>query len=142
MYVVGVVDDIVLTGVGEAHFEASGAIASGDDVLIDNSVYLAFQPYHRHQVPPAFPVWDQFLAPAQPIYPQRPKVIGHAMAFQGAGSTQSGRFAGKMIVVQTLMDEAAFPCQALYYRGLVEAALGPKIDDQFRLWYVDHAMHT
>ena len=29
--------------------------------LIDNSVYLAFQTYHRHQVHPDFPVWDQFM---------------------------------------------------------------------------------
>ncbi|MCU1368627.1 MAG: hypothetical protein JWN39_4266 [Ilumatobacteraceae bacterium] len=142
MYVVGVVDDIILTGVGEAHFESSGGIAAGDDVLVDNSIYLAFQTYHRHQVHPAFPVWDQFLAGGAPIYPQRPKVIGPGMAFQGAGSLQSGRFACKMIVVQTLMDEAAFPCQAVWYRGLVESALGDRIDDQYRLWFVDHAMHT
>ena len=142
MYVVGVVDDIVITGVGEAHFETSGNISAGDDVVIDNSVYLAFQTYHRHQVHPDFPVWEQFLAVGQPIYPQRPKVIGPGMALPGSGSLQSGRFAGKMILVQTLMDEAAFPCQADYYRGLVQAALGPKMDEQFRLWFVDHAMHT
>ena len=142
MYVVGVVDDIVITGVGEAHFEASGNVGAGDDATIDNSVYLAFQTYHRHQVHPDFPVWQQFLAVGQPIYPQRPKVIGPGMALPGSGSLQSGRFGGKMILVQTLMDEAAFPCQADYYCGLVDAALGKKMDDQFRVWFVDHAMHT
>ena len=38
----------------------SRGVAAGDEVLIDNSVYLAFQTYHRHQVHPDFPVWDQF----------------------------------------------------------------------------------
>jgi hypothetical protein len=46
-----------------------------------------------------------------------------------------------MIVVQNLMDEAAYPCQADDYRRLVEAALGPRVDDHYRVWFVDHAMH-
>lgn len=142
MYVVGVVDDIIITGVGEAHFEASGDVADGDEVLIDNSVYLAFQTFHRHQVHPDFRVWDQFVAVGEPIYPQRANVIGPRMAFHGAGSIQSGRFAGKMIAIQTLMDEAAFPCQAVWYRDLVERVLGPRLDEQHRLWFIDHAMHT
>jgi hypothetical protein len=64
------------------------------------------------------------------------------MARQGSGISQSGRFAGKMIVVQTLMDEAAYPWQALWYRRKVEAQLGDRIDDRYRLWFVEHAMHT
>jgi hypothetical protein len=48
-----------------------------------------------------------------------------------------------MIVVQTLMDEAAFPWQAAWYREKVVAALGPQpLDERYRLWFVDHAMHT
>ena len=64
------------------------------------------------------------------------------MARQGSGVSQSGRFAGKMIVVQSLMDEAAYPWQALWYRKHVEAHLGDRLDDQYRLWFVEHAMHT
>lgn len=142
MYVVGVVDDIIITGVGEAHFEASGSVHDGDEVAIDNSVYLAFQTLHRHQVHPDFRVWDQFTAAGQPIYPQRQNLIGPRMAFQGAGSIQSGRFGGKMIAVQTMMDEAAFPYMAAWYRDLIEQHLGDRLDDHYRLWFVDHAMHT
>ena len=48
-----------------------------------------------------------------------------------------------MIVVQTLMDEAAYPWQArVVPRGSSQQVLGAKTDDQFRLWFVDHAMHT
>jgi hypothetical protein len=142
MYLVGTADDIAMVGMGEAHFEELGGIEPGDEVLIDNSVYLAFQTYHRHDVHPDFEPWGQFCAVGQPIYPQRPNLIGPRMARQGSGSNQSGRFAGKMIIVQTLMDEAAYPWQALWYRKQVERQLGDRIDDQFRLWYVEHAMHT
>ncbi|MGH7857600.1 MAG: hypothetical protein ACREQY_09740, partial [Candidatus Binatia bacterium] len=109
MYLVGTTDDILMVGMGEAHFEKLSDIRAGDEVRVDNSVYLAFQTMHRHEVQPGFEPWDQFCAVGQPIYPQRPKAIGPLMTRQGAGSIQSGRFAGKMIVVQTLMDEAAYP---------------------------------
>jgi hypothetical protein len=143
LYVVGVIGDYVMTGFGEAHFTALGAIRAGDEVHIDNSVYLAAQTYHRHQVPSAeYPVWDQFTANGAPVYPQRREVMGPRFARQGSGSIQSGRFAGKMIVVEAMMDEAAVPWQADWYRSRVEAALGPRLDDSYRLWFVEHAMHT
>jgi len=143
LYVVGVIGDNVMTGFGEAHFKALAAIRAGDDVQIDNSVYLAAQTYHRHQIPsPEYPVWEQFRANGWPVYPQRREVMGPRFARQGAGSIQSGRFAGKMIVVEALMDEAAVPWQADWYRSRVEDALGPRIDDSYRLWFVEHAMHT
>ena len=46
----------------------------------------------------------------------------------GGGSVQTGRFAGKMIVVQALMDEAAYPWQADWYRSLVQSVLGPGLE--------------
>jgi hypothetical protein len=142
MYLTGTRDDIVIVGMGEAHFEELADVAVGDEVLIDNSVYLAFQTMHRHQVDPDFEPWEQFTQGGKPIYPQRERKIGPIMARQGAGVSQSGRFAGKMIVVQTLMDEAAYPWQALWYRKKVEAQLGDRIDERYRLWFVEHAMHT
>ncbi len=143
LYIVGVIGDLVTTGFGEAHFQALKGLRAGDEVRIDNSVYLAAQTYHRHQVPsPDFSVWNQFKTDGVPVYPQRPGLMGARFARQGSGSIQSGRFAGKMIVIEALMDEAAVPWQADWYRTLVQAALGPRMDDSYRLWFVDHAMHT
>ena len=143
LYITGVIGDLVMTGFGEAHFQALRGIRAGDQVQVDNSVYLAAQTYHRHQVPPPeFYVWDQFMANGAPVYPQRPALMGPRFARQGSGSIQSGRFAGKMIVVEALMDEAAVPWQADWYRSLVMAALGDRMDDSYRLWFVDNAMHT
>jgi hypothetical protein len=55
---------------------------------------------------------------------------------------QSGRFSCKMIVMECLMDEAAWPWQADWYRTKVREHLGARLDDNYRLWYVDHAMHV
>jgi hypothetical protein len=68
--------------------------------------------------------------------------MGYRFARQGSGSIQTGRFAGKMIVVEALMDEAAVPWQADWYRSRVREALGPRLDDHYRVWFLDHTMHT
>jgi hypothetical protein len=142
LYVVDVQANVVVTGYGPYDSEGLRGVSPGDEVLIDNSVYLASQTYHRHQVDPDYPQFDQFCAAGQPLYPQRPAILGPRFARYGSGSVQTGRFAGKMIVIQNLMDEAAYPMHADYYRGLVKAALGSRLDDQYRLWFIDHAMHT
>jgi hypothetical protein len=143
LLIAGAVGDLVMLGFGEAHFQALKEIRAGDEVYLDNSVYLAVQTYHRHQSPgPDFPTWNQFAAAGAPIYPQRAGNMGPQAALAGTGTLQSGRFAGKMIVVQTLWDEGAFPWHADWYRKKVQRVLGPKIDDHYRLWFVDHAMHV
>lgn len=117
------------------------AIKAGDEVVIDNSDFLAMQYYHRYQVPtPDFYVWDQFRGPdGKPLYPQRPKLIGAMMT--GAGSVQSGKFKGKMILLESKMDQDAFPWQADWYRSKVKAALGDRLDDNFRVWFTERAIH-
>ena len=117
------------------------AVKAGEQVVLDNSDFLAVQYYHRHQVPgPDFYVWDQFRGPdGKPLEPQRKMLIGPMVT--GAGSVQSGRFKGKMIVVESLMDQDAFPWQADWYRTKVKEALGEHLDDNFRLWFTEHAIH-
>ena len=66
--------------------------------------------YHRHQVPEngEFAVWDQFRnADGSPRYPQRPLLLGPMFAAAAAGTVQTGRFEGKMIVVESLLDREA-----------------------------------
>jgi len=46
------------------------------------------------------------------------------ITYGGAGSLQSGKFKGKMIVVESLMDQDAFPWQADWYRSKVKDNLG------------------
>ena len=117
-------------------------LAPNDEVRIDNSDLLAAQFYHRHQVPtPDFYVWDQFrAADGKPLYAQRPMLLGPMLT--GAGSVQSGRFKGKMIVLESLLDQDAFPWQADWYRTKVKDALGDRLDERFRLYFTENAIHA
>lgn len=122
---------------GKNDSEAVSAIKAGDELQVDNSDFLAVQYYHRHQVPtPDFYPWDQFRGPdGKPLYPQRPMLIGPMIT--GAGSVQSGQFQGKMIVVENMTDQDAFPWQADWYRTKVRQ----HGDQNFRLWFTEHAVH-
>ncbi|MGZ4726215.1 MAG: hypothetical protein ACXWB2_00705 [Acidimicrobiales bacterium] len=136
-----VADDLSVLGPGDP--DAIAQLRPGDAVEVDNRGYLAAQTYHRHQVPSRdFYVWDQFRNPdGSPIYPQRPLIIGPLFAAAAAGTVQTGRFEGKMIVVESLLDREAFPWQADWYRSKVQEHLGSATDDRFRLWFVDNALH-
>lgn len=143
LMIAGVVGDLVLLGFGGEHIPVLETMRVGDAVEIDNSDYLAAQTYHRHQDPPAeFYVWDQFRdADGSPLHPQRPLLRGYNQVGEG-NAWQSGRFDCKVISVNCLMDEAAYPWQADWYRRRVEQELGPAIDDRYRLWFVERAMHV
>lgn len=126
-----------------ANQAAINAVQPGDRVRIDNSWALALQTYHRHQVPtPDFCGWNQYRDSAgKPIYPQRDVLIGPISTVGTAGSLLNGRIHGKMIVLDTLMDIDAFAWQADWYRSQVKQALGPRFDDHFALWFIDHGQH-
>jgi hypothetical protein len=122
---------------------AVAALQAGDAVRIDNRWALALQTYHRHQVPDAdYCGWDQFrTATGEPLYPQREVLIGPIGASGTAGSVPEGRISGKMLVVECLMDIDALAWQADWYRNKVRAALGANFEEQFALWFIDHAQH-
>jgi hypothetical protein len=141
--IIGMAGDLAMLGFGGEDIPALKAMKPGDLVEIDNSDYLAAQTYHRHQNPPAeYTVWDQFRAPdGSPLYPQRPLFGGHDHVGKG-NSFQSGVFDCKMITMNCLMDEAAYPWQADWYRQQVKGILGSRFEDQYRIWYVDNALHV
>ncbi|HEY6428311.1 MAG TPA: hypothetical protein VIX84_13890 [Acidimicrobiales bacterium] len=125
------------------------SIQTGDEVRIDNSRFLALQTYHRHQFPPANPdfdypdVYDYFRNPdGTPKYPRRGVDIGAAGTLGATGQIPTGRFNGKMIVVECQHDGDALPWQADWYRNKVAAVEGSQIDEKYRLWYIDNANHT
>jgi len=118
-------------------------IAPGDSVQVDNSNFLAIQTYHRHQVPSKdYYVWDQFRNKnGEPIYPQRAIQLGPIFTRSAAGCLPTGKIQGKVIVLCSMMDREAFPWQGDWYRNKVKEYLGDKTDDNFRLWYIEHAIH-
>lgn len=123
--------------------DAVARLAVGDAVVLDNSSFLAAQTYHRHQVPgPEFEVWNQFRDErGEPLYPQRPMLLGPLFTQNAAGTVPTGNLSGKVIVVACLLDREAFPWQADWLRARVAEHLGDAIDERFRLWYIDNALH-
>ena len=121
-----------------------GLLNAGDEVLIDNSDYIAFQTYHRHQVPSRdYHGWDQFRdADGNPLYPQQKLLVGPIFSSSGPGCKQNGIIQGKVIIVASLMDESAYAWQADWYRRKI-ASVHEGMDEKelCRLWYVDHSLH-
>jgi hypothetical protein len=144
VYISGVVEqNIALFGFGALGQDKVGLVKDGDSINIDNSIYLASLTYHRHQDPgPDYPVWNQFKnKDGTHKYPQR-KIEMSKLPLSGSGSIQSGKFSGKVIVIEALYDEAAYPWQADWYRKQVVKHFIEKTDDHFRIWMVDKCMHT
>ncbi len=133
--------DSVILGVADTRVLAM--LKPGDEVQVDNSNFLAAQTYHRHQVPgPEYKVWDQFRgADGKPLFPQRRMLLGPLFTANASGAVPKGTWEGKMIVVESLWDREALPWQADWYREKVRQNLGNRTDDNFRLWYVDRALH-
>ena len=133
--------DLLVLGSNDPNLVAQ--VKAGDEATLDTSNFLAAQTYHRHQVPgPDFPEWNQFRKPdGTPIYPQRPILIGPMLVKATAGSLETGKIHGKMIVVSSLWDREAYPWQADWYRKRVQEQMGDRFNDSFRLWYTDRALH-
>lgn len=133
-------DKVVL---GPADAAVLALLKPGDEVMVDNSNFLAVQTYHRHQDPgKQYPVWDQFRdASGKPLYPQRPMLLGPMFTRGAAGVLPTGKFNGKMILLESLWDREAFAWQADWYRARAKEALGDSLDNRFRLWYTDRALH-
>ena len=129
--------------IGPANPTVLVLLKPGDEVQVDNSNFLAVQTYHRHQVPgKEYKTYDQFRdAEGKPIYPQRPMLLGPLFTMGAAGVLPTGKFKGKMILLESLWDREAFAWQADWYRSKVKENLGDNTDNYFRLWYTDHALH-
>ena len=117
---------------------------AGDSVQVDNSDFLAVETYHRHQVPtPDYHGWNQFRGiNNQPIYPQRPFLVGPLITLGAAGCQFDGNIKCKVILCCSVWDREAFAWQGDWYRKKVRSHLGDKIDNHFRLWYTDRATHS
>lgn len=135
-------DDLALFEDGQ-DADLLALLRPGDEVVLDNSSFLAMQTYHRHQVPPSgYPVWDRFRAEdGAPLLPQRPLLLGPRITAAASGTVPTGRIRGRMIVVASLLDREAFPWQADWYRQQVAEQLGDEAERRFRLWYMDNALH-
>ena len=125
----------VTSDVGETLMKAH----PGDDILLDNSDYIAVQSYYRYQVPEdlSFHAWNQFRdAEGKPVTPQRPPF---PIPFTGVGVRQDGDIQGKVINIQALMDESTCPWCADWWRNKIIETKGT--DNDHRTYFMEHCMH-
>lgn len=146
------VGKLLLLGELKGHYAVSGMcygmddlpgvlslVKPGDVVTLDNSDYIAIQHYYRHQVPvdTSFHAWDQFRnEDGTPKTPQR-NFMGYG--FTGTGTVQDGNLQGKVILVQSLLDESTCPWCGDWYRQTVKKTMGN--EEAFRIYYMERCMH-
>ena len=106
IFIPNVSGDKIIAGTADAKVLAQ--IKVGDEVVLDNSDFLAAQTYHRHQVPKSaveYPEWNQFRdSTGKPIYPQRPMSLGPLFTQSASGVLPKGKFKGKIILLGSLWD--------------------------------------
>ena len=123
-------------------------IKAGDEVVIDNSDFLALQTYYRHQVPgnewtPYFDVYKYLQnEDGTPKYPQRGMLLGPLFSMNGGGFVQSGSIESKIIIACSLADAGAMPWMADWYKRKIKETLGEeKGSESVRLFFTEHALH-
>jgi len=124
-------------------------VEPGDEVAIDNRDYLAFLYYHRHHIAGAFPPLAGPNGVVQehrhlayrgvPIYPQQPREVieKSARPFEAQGDLKA-----KTILVMCKQDICYPHGPAVTYHRAIQQQLGDRIDDTFRIWWVDNATHA
>ncbi|KAK5711852.1 hypothetical protein LTS12_027928, partial [Elasticomyces elasticus] len=112
---------------------------------VDNRWFLAMHAFHRHELPTreGYYVMDYLRnEDGTPRYPQRDILVAHTFAEAASGGgTHTGNITAKMIVMDNLLDNKAFPWEADWYRAQVQKALGDRFDNNYRLYYSDSADH-
>jgi hypothetical protein len=124
-----------------------GRVAAGDEIRIDNRQFVAFSYWHRHQLgepydrvkPRRLDVDElrHLTLDGLPIFPQRALFRNASLH----GLDTQGKFDGKMIVVQNLLDPGAWPFDIVHYEQLVRARYGDGADDRLRVWWTENAAH-
>lgn len=113
-------------------------IKPGDEILLDNSDYIAATDYHLHALPKGnYSGYSScYNKDGTPKYVQRDVVAN----FSGS-APMTGDFSCKMIVEHTYCDESAFPYQGDWYKRLVYQTQGEEAERKYRLQYIDNALH-
>lgn len=123
-------------------------VKEGDKVRVSNRDMIAYLYYYRHvgqsttkllgldtpRYPQLFPEFRVLMKPdGSPRYVQRPPLVTHV--------PQSANFTGKIIALSGEGDEAIWPTSMNAYVRRVHKNLGAKVDNQFRMWWIDDHAH-
>ncbi|MFJ9085522.1 PKD domain-containing protein [Streptomyces sp. NPDC102384] len=123
--------------IGFVDFNERPAPPVGHEITLDNTLEQAWAHYHRHIIDPERPTMRRWTSDGRPIWPQRPADAERRAVLC---ALPTGRFEGRMIVVQGDLDHL---CPPLFAHEYVESirARSADGDDRIRLWVLDNAMH-
>ena len=147
------VEGSMLTTSGEMHAELFDGVSVGDDVHIDNRIFVAWCYLHRYlleldqytiedpstrrrRLAPEFGGIRAWTIDGRPLYPQI-----QIESPTGGGTGHTGRFVGKMIHVNASHDSMVWPTGVAAYERKVAQHQAERIDDVYRLWWVENAPH-
>ena len=138
LYSVGVAGGVFYCdGVGEANLRRFEGVSPGDEVLVDNRKFLAYNYFARHHLMDDIQ-FDAFRIDGVPIYPQHPVPLQSPL--MGVG--YSGKYQGKLIWVHHTHDSSLWPPQGVIYRDAVLRAQGEAgARERFRLRWIENAEH-
>lgn len=130
-------DDVIVAAGGRRNMSTGfEGVAPGDEIGFDNSHYLAYTHFTRHQHED-HPEFATFTVDGIPIYPQRKRATGSPDLYLVA--PYRGAIDARCIVVQNLHDGQCWPCGAENLRRLLAAHRGS--GREVRVWFTEHAMH-
>lgn len=137
------VDNGVLSPFSERTPDVFEGVEVGDEVMVDNRDFIAFCHYHRYEVTDTDfkggvdATYDPWLIDGTPVYPQR----GLAPISNAAPTSYKANFTSKMIYVQPTLDAQVWPTTVFPYVHRVQETLGDRVDEQFRMWFVENSPH-
>jgi hypothetical protein len=133
----------VISPFNEMTPEVWEGVQPGDEVEIDNTRFVAWCHYHWYTVqdPSTGELFDSCLSPwaidGNPIHPQR----GIPPVSEAAPTRYKRTISNKMIYVQATHDAQVWPTTVFPYVEELSRNLGAKLNDHFRLWFVENAPH-
>lgn len=111
LWVTGVMQEgrlLLVDGIGEAGNLRLADVEVGDELVLDNRMYLAYCYRYRHLVDPTDPAQAHLTLDGAPLYPSRTLAPPTMPPMMGV-ATFDGRFQGKVLTVQHTHDSSIWP---------------------------------
>jgi hypothetical protein len=115
------------------------SVRPGDRFTLDNRDLLAWRTYHRYVADDAEePTMRPLVRGGKPIYPTLAPELRDGLK---EPDRPLGRLQTKLIALCGSDDPLMWPTVPSRYHRLVKKALGARIDDHFRLHFLEHGVH-
>jgi hypothetical protein len=118
---------------------ALNGIAPGDQYVLSNRDFVAWQRYHEHIAQCEFPEYAGDCNGLSPKRPQRPARVQQAYATHGA--TLSGRIRKPVVSTAQDLDHLVYPPIIARYFDRVRDVLGAKASDMLRVYWNENHSH-